>query len=105
MTIYKGKSILLFGGIFEVTGEMNDVFVFDIPTQKWDVLEEDNRNASQSGSPRIKHPMIKDEKFRKSPTIIKALRGFGRSPGGKIPDSPKNEKKEFTLNPEKGGSS
>lgn len=44
--------------------------------------------------------MIKTENFRKSPTIIKAFRGFGRSPGGKIPDSPENKNdKPFEINP------
>lgn len=61
MAIYNEKSILLFGGIFEVTGELNDVYLYDLHSKKWDILEEDNRNASQSGSPRIKHPMVKNE--------------------------------------------
>ena len=91
MVAYNQKYILLFGGIFEVTGELNDVFLYDLTEQKWDVLEEDNRNASLSGSPRMKHPLGNEEKYRKSPTIIKYLRGFGRSPGGKIiTDSPMN---------------
>ena len=63
MTIYQGKQIILFGGIVEVTGELNDTFIYDISTNTWEVLEEDNRNASQNGSP--KAAILKNEGFKK----------------------------------------
>jgi hypothetical protein len=44
----------VFGGIFEVTCELNDLLMFDIKTGHWHTIEEDNKNASQSGSPRNK---------------------------------------------------
>jgi hypothetical protein len=37
-----------------VTNELNDLHMFDIESNKWYILEEDNKNASASGSPKNK---------------------------------------------------
>lgn len=54
MSIYKDRYLLIFGGILEVTGELNDLHLFDLKTGTWHTIEEDNKNASQSGSPKNK---------------------------------------------------
>ena len=54
MDIYKDRYLLIFGGILEVTGELNDLHLYDLQTGNWHTIEEDNKNASQSGSPKNK---------------------------------------------------
>lgn len=44
----------MFGGIHEVTYEMNDLRVFDVKEKKWKIIDEENINASESGSPKNK---------------------------------------------------
>lgn len=45
---------MVFGGIHEVTYEMNDLRVFDVKAMKWRIIDEENKNASESGSPKNK---------------------------------------------------
>lgn len=52
--IYKNRHLLLFGGIHEVTYEMNDFKVYDLVKQCWNTIDEENKNASESGSPKNK---------------------------------------------------
>jgi hypothetical protein len=55
---FKGH-IVLFGGIFEITNELNDIFIFNLATKVWKVVEQNDKHAEQSsplhknrGSPR-----------------------------------------------------
>ena len=41
----------------EVTNELNDLHVYDINKNKWHKLEDDNKHASSSGSPKSKYLM------------------------------------------------
>jgi hypothetical protein len=50
----KNKYIIVFGGIHEVTYELNDLKVFDVTTKKWSTIEEENKNLSDAGSPKTK---------------------------------------------------
>jgi hypothetical protein len=52
--IFKNRYILVFGGIHEVTYEMNDFKLYDITTKQWKTIDEENKNASESGSPKNK---------------------------------------------------
>lgn len=52
--LYMDRYFLIFGGIYEVTYELNDLHLYDIKTGRWYTIEEDNKNASESGSPRNK---------------------------------------------------
>jgi len=40
-----------------VTYELNDLHIFDFKTSKWYLANEDDKNASQSGSPKNKATM------------------------------------------------
>jgi len=44
--LYKEKYIAVFGGIFEITRELNDCFLFDIKSSKWFNLFEETGPAS-----------------------------------------------------------
>ena len=37
--ILMGDKIIIFGGILEVTKEINDVYAFNVSSQKWELLE------------------------------------------------------------------
>lgn len=52
--LYRNRYLVVFGGMQEVTNELNDLHFFDIINKKWYILEDDNKNASASGSPRNK---------------------------------------------------
>ena len=54
ITLVKNKYIVVFGGIHEVTYEMNDLKAFDVTTKKWQTIEEENKNLSDAGSPKTK---------------------------------------------------
>ena len=54
ITLIKNRHILVFGGIHEVTYEMNDLASFDLTTKKWTTIDEENKNNSESGSPKNK---------------------------------------------------
>ena len=54
ITLVKYRHILVFGGIHEVTYEMNDLASFDLTTNKWKTIDEENKNNSESGSPKNK---------------------------------------------------
>ena len=65
VTLYKGKHILVFGGIHEVTYEMNDLKIFNVMTKKWTTVYEENKNGSDGGSPKNKS-MIQNDSHRKN---------------------------------------
>lgn len=44
--MFKERFLFVFGGMQEVTMELNDLSLFDIKTSKWHLLLEDNKNAS-----------------------------------------------------------
>jgi len=44
----------VFGGIHEVTYEMNDLKIFNVLTKKWTTVYEENKNGSDGGSPKNK---------------------------------------------------
>ena len=54
MISYNNRYLLIFGGIHEITYEMNDLRIYDLKTQQWHVIEEENKNTSENGSPKHK---------------------------------------------------
>jgi len=54
ITLVKNKYIVVFGGIHEVTYEMNDLKAFDTTLKRWSTIEEENKNLSDAGSPKTK---------------------------------------------------
>jgi Galactose oxidase, central domain len=52
MEVFEGQYLLIFGGIYEITKELNDLHMFDLTKKKWiTVFEESNspvRNARES---------------------------------------------------------
>lgn len=71
ITIYKNRYILVFGGIHEVTYEMNDFKLFDIEKKQWRTIDEENKNASESGSPKNKGMIQQQESHKKNMFTIK----------------------------------
>lgn len=61
ITLVKNRHILVFGGIHEVTYEMNDLASFDLTLKKWHVIDEENKNNSESGSPKNKSMIQQNE--------------------------------------------
>jgi hypothetical protein len=57
--------MIVFGGIHEVTYELNDLHIYDINTNSWYLVNEDDKNASQSGSPKNKAIMQQSDAFKK----------------------------------------
>jgi len=57
IAIFKNRHILVFGGIHEVTYEMNDFKAYDLVSKQWKTIDEENKNASESGSPKNKQLM------------------------------------------------
>ena len=43
--------MFVFGGIHEITNELNDTRMFDLHRKTWRIVDEENRNALESGSP------------------------------------------------------
>lgn len=88
MSIYKDRYLLIFGGILEITNELNDLHLFDLKTLNWHTIEEDNKNASQSGSPKSKVLQGSDS-FKKQyysvslPNNKKQLSRFSDSPAAR----------------------
>ena len=58
ITLVNNKYIVVFGGIHEVTYEMNDLKAFDVTTKKWQTIEEENKNLPDAGSPKTKSVLI-----------------------------------------------
>jgi hypothetical protein len=52
MELFEGQYLLIFGGIYEITKELNDLHMFDLTKKKWiTIFEESNspvRNAKES---------------------------------------------------------
>ena len=44
--MYNDRYILIFGGIHEVTYELNDLHIFDLVKNRWFLVNEDDKNAS-----------------------------------------------------------
>ena len=51
MCAYLNRYLLIFGGIHEITYELNDLRMFDLKMGKWHIVDEENKNAVESGSP------------------------------------------------------
>jgi Galactose oxidase, central domain len=66
VAMYGGRHILVFGGIHEVTYEMNDLKIFDVVTKTWKTIDEENKNASESGSPKNKQLIQQSESLKKN---------------------------------------
>eukprot|EP00347_Sterkiella_histriomuscorum_P022173 403331423 len=64
--VYENRFIVIFGGIHEITYELNDLHIFDIKNGKWFLCNENNQNASQSGSPKNKAIMQQSDAFKKN---------------------------------------
>lgn len=71
MSLYKNRYILVFGGIHEVTYEMNDLKIFDVTTKVWKTIDEENKNASESGSPKNKQLIQQTESHKKNMFTLK----------------------------------
>jgi len=54
-----------------VTYEMNDLKIFDIVTKKWKIIDEENKNASESGSPKNKQMMQQHDSTKKNMFSVK----------------------------------
>lgn len=50
--LYDNK-MMIFAGIFEITRELNDAYLFDIETKKWSILFKDSEQAEASPSKSI----------------------------------------------------
>jgi hypothetical protein len=75
--VHHGGSVLLFGGIYEVTNELNDIHAFSLTSLAWRVLEHNDKNAETSS------PLHRNQ-----------------SPLGKNPDLALNKKMTSMNNPE-----
>jgi len=42
--------MLLFGGIYEITKELNDLYAYDLVSGKWNILFEDDGQISSKAS-------------------------------------------------------
>lgn len=71
IAIYKNRHILVFGGIHEVTYEMNDFKAYDLISKQWRTIDEENKNASESGSPKNKQVMQQADSTKKNMFSIK----------------------------------
>jgi len=69
IALHKDRYILVFGGIHEVTYEMNDFKAFDLQTKHWRTIDEENKNASESGSPKNKQMIQATDSLKKKFTI------------------------------------
>jgi len=65
IALYKNRHILVFGGIHEVTYEMNDFKTYDTQTKTWRTIDEENKNASESGSPKNKQMIQAADSIKK----------------------------------------
>lgn len=70
IALYKSRYILVFGGIHEVTYEMNDLKAFDLQGKAWRTIDEENKNASEGGSPKNKGFMQNDTTLKKNMASI-----------------------------------
>ena len=48
--IYKNRFMCIFGGIHEVTNELNDLLVFDLQTSKWHIITANNKDTDQQSN-------------------------------------------------------
>lgn len=71
IALYNSRYILVFGGIHEVTYEMNDLKLFDLTNMVWKTIEEENKHASESGSPKNKQIMQQNESHKKNMFSLK----------------------------------
>ena len=71
ITLVKNRHILVFGGIHEVKYEMNDLASFDLTLKKWHVIDEENKNNSESGSPKNKSMIQQNESQKKNMFTLK----------------------------------
>lgn len=72
ISLFKNKYIIVFGGIHEITYEMNDLKVFDTVTKKWQTLEEENKVTTDNGSPRNKTLTQQQESTKKNLFTLKS---------------------------------
>lgn len=61
MTYYKDK-LFLFGGIHDITWELDDLHIFDIKAGEWIVLEIDSARKKKEVSP---HNLAREDKNAK----------------------------------------
>jgi len=66
ITIYQNRYVVVFGGMQEVTNELNDLHVYDLDQNIWHEIENDNKNASASGSPKNKGAIQQSDSFKKN---------------------------------------
>jgi len=55
------EHMIIFGGIFEVTKELNDVHIFNMKTSKWVCLQEETNSPIRPGkqSPQNQSPLLR----------------------------------------------
>lgn len=68
---HKNRYLLVFGGIHEVTYEMNDLRAFDTTKKTWRIIDEENKNASESGSPKNKSMIQNTDSLKKNMFTLK----------------------------------
>ena len=49
MEIFEGQYLLIFGGIYEITKELNDLHMFDITKKKWITIFEESLSPNRGG--------------------------------------------------------
>jgi hypothetical protein len=54
-----------------VTHEMNDLRAFDTTTKSWRIIDEENKNASESGSPKNKSMIQNTDSLKKNMFTLK----------------------------------
>ena len=54
-----------------MTYEMNDLKLFDLTTGSWKTIDEENKNASESGSPKNKQMMQQNDSHKKNMFTLK----------------------------------
>jgi hypothetical protein len=49
MEVFEGQYLLIFGGIYEITKELNDLQMFDITKKKWITVFEESNSPKRLG--------------------------------------------------------
>lgn len=47
--VFEGQYLILFGGIYEITRELNDLQMFDLTKKKWVSLFEESNSPTRAG--------------------------------------------------------
>lgn len=94
--------MIVFGGIFEITKELNDFYLFDFRKSRWFTLFEESNSPTRAGkdaSPSFtyedSHSPIMHHAISTSPTKKKSTKSpLGRNRQGSPPQNPKTPMKK-----------